>query len=296
MKPVKPAPAATVILVREHEKELQVYLLKRSAKSGFMAGCYVFPGGMMDRGDREAETWTSRVDLGLDGISRRLGGDLLPGSEALAYGVTAIRETLEEAGIFLARGKEPSPGEMDRIHEMRMSGDLPRGWFRERVEAGGWTLAMSALSRWSHWITPTRMERRYDTRFFLAAAPAGQICRPDSRETTRGLWISPRKGLAGNLKGEIPLSPPTLVTLHELLEHRTLESLRKETETRIWAPPILPRLLPLDKGALIVEPWDPEYDREKIEIDADSLENALAPVGRPFSRIWLSRGVFRPIR
>ncbi len=295
MKPVKPIPAATVILAREHSGELQVYLLRRSSKSGFMAGHYVFPGGMVDHEDQDPEAWAPRVDLDPESISRRLGGDRFPRADALAHGVAAIRETLEEAGAFLVRGEGPSVSEMERIHEMRMSGNPPPGWFRKWVSAGGWPLGVSALSPWSHWITPTGMKRRYDTRFFLAPAPDGQVCRPDSRETTIGLWISPGKGLEKNLTGEIPLSPPTLVTLHELLKHRSLEEARKEAETRRWPPPIMPRLIPLDKGAMIIEPWDPEYDRDEIDIDADDLAAAVTPVGQPFSRIWLSQGVFRPV-
>ena len=65
------------------------------------------------------------------------------------------------------------------------------------------------------------------------------------------------KGLARNLKGEIPLSPPTVVTLHELLKFSTLGDLEKEIETRPWGQPLLPRLIPLPDGPLILEPWDP---------------------------------------
>ena len=46
--PAVPRPAATAILVRDGEAGLEVYLLKRSAKSGFMPGHYVFPGGTVD--------------------------------------------------------------------------------------------------------------------------------------------------------------------------------------------------------------------------------------------------------
>jgi len=72
------------------------------------------------------------------------------------------------------------------------------------------------------------MKRRYDTRFFAAAKPSGQVCRPDGRETTHGLWISPEKGLAGNLSGEIPLNPAALITLHELLQYAKLQDLAKK--------------------------------------------------------------------
>ena len=288
-------PAATVILTRQDAGELQVYLLKRSTRSGFMAGNYVFPGGVVDSGDRDFRFWKHQVDLDLDGISRRLGGNLSR-PEALAYGVAAIRETLEEAGVFLAFRKKLNKGDLERICTLRLSADLPKDWFRNLAVSEGWILTLSALCRWSHWITPQLMKRRFDTRFFLASLPAGQSCRPDARETTHGLWISPEKGLAGNLAGEIPLSPPTLITLYQLLNYRSLQDLNMNAQDRLWGEALLPRLVPLDEGAVIVEPWDPLYHLAEIKIDSLELAKAVLPVGQSFSRIWYHNGIWKPVQ
>jgi 8-oxo-dGTP pyrophosphatase MutT (NUDIX family) len=287
-------PAATLILTRQHAGELQVYLIRRSLKSGFMAGNYVFPGGRVDLEDRNSEVWQPRVDLDRNGITQKLGGDLTA-PEVLAYGVAAIREALEEAGVFLAHRYESTPDDLKRICQLRLTADLPPGWLQKLAVSENWTLTLSSLFRWSHWMTPERMKRRYDTRFFVAAMPSGQVCRPDGRETTHGLWISPEKGLAGNLAGEIPLSPPTLVTLHELLQYANLQDLAKETDNRLWGEALLPRIIPLDKGAVIVEPWDPLYGHKKIEIDPVGLHKALLPIGQSFSRIWHHQGIWRSV-
>ena len=292
--PPIPAPAATLILTRQYAGELQVYLIRRSLKSGFMAGNYVFPGGRVDPQDRNFEFWQTRVDLDRNDIKQKLGGDL-SAAEALAYGVAAIRETLEEAGVFLAHQYESSPADFERICQVRLTADLPPGWFQKLVVSEKWTLTVSSLSRWSHWITPERMKRRYDTRFFVAAMPSGQVCRPDDREATHGLWISPEKGLTGNLAGEIPLSPPTLMTLHELLQYTSVQDLAKETERRAWGKALLPRLIASEQGAVIVEPWDPLYSRETIEIDPVGLHKSVLPIGQSFSRIWHHQGVWRPV-
>jgi 8-oxo-dGTP pyrophosphatase MutT (NUDIX family) len=289
-----PVPAATVILTRQHTGELQVYLLKRSVKSGFMAGKYVFPGGTVDGEDAKFDLWKAHVDLDSNGLLRHLGGDLTE-AEILAYAVAAIRETLEEAGVFLAHRHEETKQPLERICRLRMSGDLPKGWFIKSVASEDWTLAVSALSRWSHWITPELMKRRYDTRFFTACLPPGQQCQPDTRETTDGLWVSPEKGLAGNLAGQIPLSPPTLITLHELLKYPSLQDLERDTGNRQWGETYLPRLIPLDKGAVIIEPWDPQYNQEEIEINIDELKKSVLPVGKSFSRIWYHEGLWRPV-
>ena len=98
---LKIAEAATVILTRERAGRLQVYLLKRSSQSSFMAGNFVFPGGTLDEEDRNYSLFKNHTDLHLKGVSARFGGDLAP-QQMLAYCVAAIRETLEDAGVFLA--------------------------------------------------------------------------------------------------------------------------------------------------------------------------------------------------
>ena len=294
LNPIDPAPAATIVLTRQHAGELQVYLLKRSVQSKFMAGNYVFPGGRLDRADWNFDLWKNHADMEPAGISRRLGGGI-GDAEALAYGVAAIRETLEEAGVFLAFRNRQDEKDLKRVCNLRMSADLQKGWLQKLVVSEGWILTLKALSRWSHWITPKLMNRRFDTRFFLAAMPSGQTCRPDNRETTQGVWVSPEKGLSGNLCGEIPLSPPTLVTLHQLLAHRSQKMLEAEADKRSWGDSIYPRLVPLEKGAVIVEPWDPIYSQKHISIDSQKLKNAVLPVGEAFSRIWFDGKLWRPV-
>jgi hypothetical protein len=139
------------------------------------------------------------------------------------------------------------------------------------------------------------MKRRYDTRFFTACPPSGQESQPDTRETTDGLWVSPENELAGNLAGQIPLSPPTLITLHELLQYPSLQTLERDTENRQWGETYLPRLIPLDKGAAIIEPWDPQYNQEEIEININELKKSVLPVGKSFSRIWYHEGLWRSV-
>jgi len=289
------AEAATVILTRERAGRIQIYLLQRSSKSGFMPGNYVFPGGALDPEDRDINTFKAYSDLDLNAIAARLGGDLTPQS-ALTFGVAVIRETLEEAGVFLACNDNKFEKKLQGIGRLRRGGNLPRDWFVKLVAGTQWRLTLSALFRWSHWITPELMKRRFDTRFFLADMPADQFCRPDAKETVQGLWISPEEGLAANLEGKIPLSPPTLVTLHELLNYRHLKDLQAESRQRPWGQAILPRLMPLAKGAVIIEPWDPLYRDKEIRIAPDSLRHSILPVGEPFSRIWYDGILWRPVR
>ncbi len=290
-RPPKPRPAATVVLLREREERLEVYLLKRSPESPFFPGNYVFPGGTVMTEDGDADFWKSHVDLAPAQMKARWGG----GQEEslLAFGVSAIRETFEEAGVFLGFAGEGAGG-WETVCRSRTRERLHKGWLREQALQEAWVLGLSQLAPWSHWVTPEAMPRRFDTRFFVAFMPSGQNCSPDHRETTHGAWVNPRGALEGNLRKEMPLSPPTLVTLHGLLPYSNRTEVETALKGRTWGEPLLPRFMHLSCGAMIVEPWDPMYS-EDIDVDATRLEEKIPDIGKSFSRIWYHDGVWRPV-
>ena len=283
--PTTPSPSATLILARRHEAEIEVYLLRRSAASKFMPGTYVFPGGNLEAEDMNAAFWQNHVDLPADRLVLALDGEV---DRMLPFAVAAIRETWEEAGLLLA---DPMKG----FSAPETAGNSGSS-FTRKIQAGGLALSVSKLGRWHHWITPELMPRRFDTFFFVAPVGQDQHCQPDNHETVHGTWINPRKALAENTRGTLPLSPPTLVTLHQMLPFADLDTLMAETRSRPWPAPIMPRLWPLDKSALIIEPWDPEYTRDTVAVAVDRLEADVLPVGAPFSRLWRHRGICRPVR
>jgi 8-oxo-dGTP pyrophosphatase MutT (NUDIX family) len=292
--PYEPKPASTVVLVRERGTGFQVYLLKRSGQSGFFPGSYVFPGGTVAPEDRDAELWLKHSDLDLPGVDRSLGGTL-PAIEALAYGVAAVRETFEEAGVLLANRALEARSGIQAICEIRKRENLSKGWLKKWAVSGEWHLLLSRLARWAHWITPEALKPRFDTRFFVAFVPPDQECSPDEKETTHGIWVTPEQALAANLKGETPLSPPTLVTLYELLRCKTLSELQDEVRRRGWGESRVPRLIGIEKGAVILEPWDPIIREEHVELDLAASKKLVLPVGEPFSRLWLYEGIWRPV-
>ena len=283
--PAVPSPSATLILARQQDAGLEVYLLRRSAASRFMPGVYVFPGGNMDADDRDTAFWRKHVDLDADQLARILDGRV---ETMLPFAVTAIRETWEEAGLLLADPMNHRPCDRDREN-----GGRP---FSSIIRANGLRLAVSRLGCRHHWVTPELMPKRFDTFFFVAPVEKGQQCRPDNHETVHGTWINPRKALAENQRGSLPLSPPTLVTLHQMLPFGDLDGLMTETRSRSWPVPITPRLWLLEDSALILEPWDPEYGRETVSVNVDRLETDVLPVGAPFSRLWHHRGRWLPVR
>lgn len=286
--------ASTVILVKEKDKTFEVYLLKRSTKSGFMGGLYVFPGGVVDPEDRGIDFWAPNIDIAPDQIGKQLGASTLSSEDALSFSIAAIRETLEEAGVLIASYEGKTQKDIDRIALHRLKKDLPKSWFRPRIMNENWVLAFSSLGKWSHWITPKLMKKRFDTRFFIVLMPENQTCVPDQIETKHGIWLTPKKALEQNLEGTTPLSPPTVVTLTQLLKFNNLDDIKHEIQTRPWGDPIAPRLVPSPNGPVILEPWDPVCDLD-CEIDTSNFSNKVLSPGKWFSRIWCDKGIWKPV-
>ncbi len=287
--------SSTLILVRQNRDKYQVYLLKRSAKSGFMPGNYVFPGGKVDPCDQDTKFWLNHVDLIPDDIPDRLGGDH-DLNRIIAAAVAAIRETFEEAGVLLSvkRSREILAHAGSASTAADLEAARPNG-FRSIVEKTNTLLAFSNLFRWSHWKTPVYLKKRFDTFFFVAVMPREQHARPDNHEATHGIWISPMQALKANLDGSIALSPPTLVTLHQLLAYDTFKKLIAATTKRRWGNTIMPRMIPYNRGVVIIEPWDSQYHDETISLDRVVPEKNNLSAGDRFSRLWLKDGVCRPI-
>jgi 8-oxo-dGTP pyrophosphatase MutT (NUDIX family) len=284
-------PASTLILNRDATQGTEVYLLKRSDESGFMAGHYVFPGGVVESGDGDWSFRESHADVSAEEIQRGLG-DGLPFESALGHSVAAVRETFEECGALLGTGKKM--GVLEGQGPVGLPQPRMASGFRERLAREGRVLALSALRPFSHWITPAIRPKRYETRFYVAGMPHGQQCCPDQRETTHGLWVGPEEALERNMRGALRLSPPTLVTLHEMLHGRARSEGPREHDRTSWGESPTPRLVGSSKGPVLLLPWDPLL-REANPSGLPGLETSVLPVGAPFSRLWSDNGIWRPV-
>jgi 8-oxo-dGTP pyrophosphatase MutT (NUDIX family) len=217
--PVAPRDAATVMLLRPaaggpDAPGLQVYMLRRQLSMAFAPGAFVFPGGSVDTRDAE-------IEVGWSGPDAQEWGRMIdaPADLARALVCAAVRETFEECGVLLAgptagtvvadtRGED---WEADRAALLARSVSLA-GLLSRR----GLVLRSDLLRPWARWITPVTEERRYDTRFFAAALPAGQRARDVSGEADDAAWVEPAGALTAARRKEIFMLPPTAVTLGEL--------------------------------------------------------------------------------
>lgn len=212
-----PAPArdaATVVLLRDGREGLETYLLRRQQSMKFAAGMYVFPGGRVDPDDRHidwvgapAETWAAR--FGCDAPT------------ATALLCAAARETFEESGILLAGNDADSvvadTSAPDWLAD-RLALENREFSFASFLKRRELVLRADLLAPWSHWITPKFEPRRFDTRFFIARVPEGQVVGEIPGEADEGVWMSLADVRRDVDVGTMSMLPPTIRTVEAIAD------------------------------------------------------------------------------
>jgi len=252
--PAPPRPSATVALIRDGGSGPQVLLLRRHGRSGFAADAWVFPGGVVDKADREPELADHLDGPTPEEWAARLGTD--SPAEALGFVAAALREAFEETGILLAHADPTSPS---RIGDAQALGVARRALLdgvatlRQMAVGNGVRLAGDALAYLAHWVTPEPEPRRYDTRFFLARAPEGAECDAHGAEMTDALWCHAAEVVERFNRGEMKMLPPTVHTLRRLAGFASVdEALAAFRDAAV--PCITPRMRRHPEGVAIEVP------------------------------------------
>lgn len=254
--------AATVMLVRDVDDGFEVFMLRRNLNSDFVGGAYVFPGGAVDEADRHADLEAVCEGRSDDQACIMLGVE----SGGLAYWVAAIRECFEEAGVLLAHDESgevisfADPEVKERFAGHRSAVDSGERRLVDLCEQERLRLSVDRIHYFSHWITPVGPPRRYDTRFFVAAAPPEQVPLHDDRETIANLWVRPAEALALHEKGELDLIFPTIKNLEAIARFGSSAELLDAAAAVEEVPTILPRITADEHGVRILLPGDPGYD------------------------------------
>ena len=251
---------------------LEVLMVRRNLRSDFVGGAYVFPGGAVDLLDGGVEAEALSAGRSDAEASALLG----VGSGGLAYWVAVVRETFEEAGLLLARREggpdllAGDPAEEARFAAARVAVNAGTRRFLDLCRDERLQLGVGDIHYFAHWITPRGAPRRYDTRFFVAAAPPGQIAAHDAGETIAEVWISPNDALARHRAGEIEIIFPTIRNLQAIGRFATsAELLEAAARASSAVPTIEPRVVPDGNGMRIVLPGDPSYERAPVPDPTD---------------------------
>lgn len=276
-EPVPPRDAATVVVARDAGGAIEVFCVERHMRSGFMGGAVVFPGGKVDASDKLAG-WAERATE-LGPRARAFASDE---SDARAFAVAALRELLEEAAML------PVVGELtgERLEPLRRelaersAAGAPGSALLELLRARDLMLDTSGLEAISRWVTPAAETRRYDTRFYLLRAPAGQLGRHDEHETTKSFWMQPSEILSLWAKGSIFLAPPTSHTL-ALLENAASVDAALAIVRRHPLEPVCPFFAQDGDQVVLALPGDPLYpDASPGSADPDGPTRFVLEDGR----------------
>lgn len=222
VEPRPPRRASTIVLVRRSEDDgFEIFMTRRPAEMRFLGGFFVFPGGSVRKGDSSREMLERCRGLSPEDAQRHLGDDL-SAAQAIGHWVAAIRELYEESGILLyltREGREDVAAEVgERLGTKRQ--DLVAGSVRfpELLQSEDLYCDVGRPVYFYHRVTPEQYAMRFDTRFYLAAMPAGQVPLDSSEEVTESIWITPGEGLKRAERGRMAIIPPTLTTLRTLAE------------------------------------------------------------------------------
>ena len=210
----EPKLAATILLLRDGEQGLEVFMVLRHQQIDFASGALVFPGGKLASGDWGAEQHCR----GTEGMT----------PQEIALRVGAIREAFEESGVLLARRKgsdallfgDEVAALGERYRKSLDSGDIG---IAQMLDEEGLELACDLLTPFAHWVTPAFMPKRFDTFFFLAAAPPNQLAGHDDREVVDSEWVRPDTVVELVKTGQRTMVPATRVNVEKLGRSQTLE-------------------------------------------------------------------------
>jgi glyoxylase-like metal-dependent hydrolase (beta-lactamase superfamily II)/8-oxo-dGTP pyrophosphatase MutT (NUDIX family) len=276
--------AASVLLLRDGAAGPEVLMMRRAERAGdARSGAAVFPGGVLDARDRDAHACC------LGGDDAALSAQLGVAEGGLDYAVAVLRECFEEVGLLIA------DRELDAAAAFPWRDRLQRGEASalDFCRAFDLRLDVRGLVYHSHWLTPPGTARRFDTRFFIARAPASQQAVADYGEAQELMWLTPAAALepARGLK----LLPVTQRTLGELAcfdsVDAALAAARERCERR-QIRLIMPRIGRSAGGArAVVLPHEWAY-AEIGRLDAEGRGDVLAQIvaGRP---VRLSPNVVR---
>jgi 8-oxo-dGTP pyrophosphatase MutT (NUDIX family) len=244
-----PVPAATILLLRDGPAGLETFMVVRHHQIDFASGALVFPGGKVDGGDFEV------VDL-CDGVD---GAD----DTEVAMMAGAIREAFEECGVLLAR--EAGSDELVSGRRLQALEGFRHGLhggdvsLRAFLEGEGLRLAADRLQHFAHWITPPMVPKRFDTHFYLAAAPVDHLAVHDGHESVDSVWIAPTDALAGAGDGTYTVIFPTLRNI-ELLGHSTTVDHAITMARERTVVSVLPWMEERDDGTYVCIPPDAGYE------------------------------------
>lgn len=151
------------------------------------------------------------------------------------------------------------------------------GACRELEEEAGIAIAPGAMTPFSHWLTPTVVKRRFATWFFLARVPDTVTVNVDGQEIVDYQWWKPAEAVAAHHSGGLPMTPPTLVSLHDIETLASTASLDAAASDR-EPPYFFPKVVREADRMVFLYPGDAAYDSGDLD-QVGSLHRTIGAAG-----------------
>ncbi|MCC3860881.1 NUDIX hydrolase [Pseudemcibacter aquimaris] len=226
--------SASILVIRDGDDGLEVLMIKRHQDIAFAGGAYVFPGGKVDPEDIEL---ANNIPEYPDGYSE------------LTH--TAFREVFEESGLIIGEQTSASEYRDDLLND--------KITFAEIINKANITFNMDALVPFARWVTPRIYPKRFDTRFFLAKAPTGQVATPDGREAVDLKWVKPLEFIE---EAREDMMFPTIMNLKLLSQAGNMDEAFEQSRVRKIVT-VEPKII---DGKRVIDP-NAGYD----EVDQDGI-------------------------
>lgn len=258
--PVAARPASTVVILRDGAESIEVFMVVRHHQIDFASGALVFPGGKVDKEDSDA-AWS--------GLATQP-----PANPDRSFFIAAGRETFEEAGLMLARRRGTNEMiDADAAHRLveTYRAALLKGetTFVDIIRRENLVLAADLMVPFAHWITPEVVPKRFDTHFFLIAAPVVQLGAHDGGESVEGLWITPRQALSEAEAGNRTLVFATRMNLTKLARYGTVAEAVTAARSRPVVT-VVPKATSTPEGRRLQIPAEADYGVTEVFVEEGS--------------------------
>jgi len=123
----------------------------------------------------------------------------------------------EDAAVELTGVDLDSHAQVFDDEDLALTASYVAAAVRETFEESGVQLDPASLVPWARWVTPAGEVRRFDARFYIARCPVDQFPRPLTGEVASGAWFVLPAAVENHATGTLPMWPPTISTLLELV-------------------------------------------------------------------------------
>ena len=247
-------PASTVLIIRNGKIGIEVFMVVRNHEIDFASGALVFPGGKLDKNDYDEKLKNlSYIDEERD-------------TENLPFKIAAIRESFEEANVLFANDKvsnsQVSVNRLKSLNSWREKFNNNTTSMLEFASIESLKFSTKNLTPFAHWITPEKMPKRFDTRFYIAEAPKDHKGEHDGCESVDSIWINPHQALEDCYSKKRTIIFPTRLNLEKLSKSSSVEeALDRARNSKIVT--VIPSISKIGDDAFLTIPENAGYGKIK---------------------------------